>query len=81
MQELRCSNDLTIRVHGKGSRFVLLGNEKYCKKVQHQINIISFTLLNSDPTKKYCMIKSLHGLKNGSVKTKKKKMQTLEMIY
>ena len=51
LQELRSLNDHTIRVQDKGSRFVLLTNEQYCKKVQYQINRSSFTLLNSDPTK------------------------------
>ena len=52
MQELRILNDHTIRVQDKGSRFVLLSN-KYCEKVQHQINRSSFTPLNSDPTKTF----------------------------
>ena len=51
MQELHSLNDHTIRVQDKGSRFVLLSSEQYCKKVQHQINRSSSTLLNSDPTK------------------------------
>ena len=51
LQALRSLNDHTIRVQDKGSRFVLLTNEQYCKKVQYQINRSSFTLLNSDPKK------------------------------
>ena len=46
-------NDHRIRVQDKDSRFVLLSNEEYCKKVQHQINRISFTLLSSDPRKTF----------------------------
>ena len=53
LQELRSLNHHTIRVQDKGSRFVLLSNEQYCKKVQHQINRSSFTLLRCDFTKKF----------------------------
>ena len=49
---MRSLNHHTIRVQDKGSKFVLLSNEQYCKKVQHQINRSSFTLLRSDFTKK-----------------------------
>ena len=53
LQELRSLNHHTIRVQDKGSKFVLLSNEQYCKKVQHQINRSSFTLLRRDFTKKF----------------------------
>ena len=35
----------------KGSRFVVLDNEDYIKKVEHQINKSSFQRLEYDPTK------------------------------
>ena len=46
-------NDHTIRVQGKGSRFVLLTNEPYWEKFQYQINRSSFTLLNRDTRKTF----------------------------
>ena len=46
-------NDHTIRVQGKGSRFVLLTNEPYWEKFQYQINRSSFTLLNRDARKTF----------------------------
>ena len=46
-----CLYDHTIRVQDKGSRFVLLSNEKYCENVQRHIYRSSFTLLSIDFTK------------------------------
>ena len=48
-------NDITnydqnvVRVQDKVSRFVVLDNEDYVKKVEHQINRSSFQQLECDP--------------------------------
>ena len=42
-----------MRVQDKGSRFVVLDNEDYVKKVKHQINRSSFERLEYDPTKSF----------------------------
>ena len=38
-----------MRVQDKVSRFVVLDNEDYVKKVEHQINRSSFQQLECDP--------------------------------
>ena len=40
-----------MRVQDKGSRFVVLDNEDYIKKVEYQINRSSFQGLKYNPTK------------------------------
>ena len=42
-----------MRVQDKGSRFVVLDNEDYIKKVEDQINRSSFHRLEYDPTKSF----------------------------
>ena len=42
-----------MRVQDKGSRFVVLNNEDYVKKVEHQINRSSLQRLEYDPTKSF----------------------------
>ena len=42
-----------MRVQDKGSRFVVMDNEDYVKKVEHQINRSSFQRLEYDPTKSF----------------------------
>ena len=41
-----------MRVEDKGSRFLVLDNEDYIKKVEHQINS-SFQRLEYDPTNRF----------------------------
>ena len=41
------------RVQDKGSRFAVLDDEDYIKKVEHQINRSSFQRLEYDPTKSF----------------------------
>ena len=52
-ETLPCSHDEVIRVQDKGSRFVVLGNNSYIEKVEHQINRSSFDKLDADPTPKF----------------------------
>ena len=40
-----------MKVLAKGSRFVVLNNEGYVKKVEHQVNRSSFQRLEYGPTK------------------------------
>ena len=42
-----------VRIQDKGSRFVLLTNEDYENKVEHQIARSSFKELPSDPSKEF----------------------------
>ena len=42
-----------VRLQGKGSRSVVLDNEDYIKKVEHQINKSSFQRLKYGPTKSF----------------------------
>ena len=42
-----------MRVQDKGSRFVVLDNEDYIKKVEDQINRSSFHRLEYNPTKSF----------------------------
>ena len=43
MKEIKSWDDKVIRVQDKGSRFVVLSNDDYDSKVQHQIDRSSFT--------------------------------------
>ena len=42
LKDIRNSEKNVVRVQCKGSRFVVLDNEDYVKKVEHQINRSSF---------------------------------------
>ena len=48
MKEIKRWNDKVIRVQDKGFRFVVLSNNDYGNKVQHQTDHSSLTELNID---------------------------------
>ena len=52
-KDIRNYDKNVVRVQCKGSRFVVLDNEDYVKKVEHQINRSSFQRLEYDPTKSF----------------------------
>ena len=53
MKEIKSWDDKVIRVQGKGSRFVVLSNNDYESKVQHQIDRSSFTQTDIDYSKNF----------------------------
>ena len=53
LKDIRYWDKNVVRVQDKGSRFVVLDNEDYIKKVEHQINRSSFQRLEYDPTKSF----------------------------
>ena len=50
MNQLRSSNDISMRLQDKGSRFVILDRQDYIDKVQSNLNDGSFDVLPSDPS-------------------------------
>ena len=57
IKDIRNCDKSVVRVQDKGSRFVVLNNEDYVKKVEHQINRSSFQLLEYDPTKSMALLR------------------------
>ena len=53
MKEIKSWDDKVIRVQDKGSRFVVLSNNDYESKVQHQIDRSSFTETDIDYSKNF----------------------------
>ena len=53
MKEIKSWDDKVIRVQDKGSRFVVLSNNDYESKVQHQIERSSFTETDIDYSKNF----------------------------
>ena len=53
LKDIRYWDKNVVRVQDKGSRFVVLDNEDYIKKVEDQINRSSFHRLEYDPTKSF----------------------------
>ena len=53
LKDIRNWDKNVVRVQDKGSRFVVLNNEDYVKKVEHQINRSSLQRLDYDPTKSF----------------------------
>ena len=53
MTEIKSWDDKVIRVQDKGSRFVVLSNDDYDSKVQHQIDRSSFTEKDIDYSKNF----------------------------
>ena len=53
MKEIRNWDNQTIRIEDKRSRFVILDNSDYEKKVQHQINRSSFEKNSENPNEIY----------------------------
>ena len=53
MKEIKSWDDKVIRVQDKGSRFVVLSNNDYESKVQHQIDSSSFTETDIDYSKNF----------------------------
>ena len=53
LKDIRNWDKNVVRVQDKGSRFVVLDNDDYIKKVEHQINRSSFQRLEYDPTKSF----------------------------
>ena len=53
MKEIKSWDDKVIRVQDKGSRFVVLSNNDYESKVQHQIDRSSFTQTDIDYSKNF----------------------------
>ena len=51
--KIKSWNDKVIRVQGKGSCFVVLSNNDYQIKVQHQIDCSSFTETDIDYSKNF----------------------------
>ena len=51
LKDIRNWDKHVVRVQDKGSRFVVLDNEDYIKKVEYQINRSSFQRLKYNPTK------------------------------
>ena len=51
LKEIKSWDDRVVRVQDKGSRFVILENETYEERVQHQIDRSSFQELKDDPSK------------------------------
>ena len=51
LKEIKSWDDRVVRVQDKGSRIVILENETYEEKVQHQIDRSSFKELKDDPSK------------------------------
>ena len=53
LAELKSMENTVVRIQDKGSRFVLLTNEDYENKVEHQIARSSFKELPSDPSQEF----------------------------
>ena len=53
MKEIKSWDDKVIRVQDKGSHFVVLSNNDYESKVQHQIDRSSFTETDIDYSKNF----------------------------
>ena len=53
LKDIRNWDKNVVRVRGKGSRFVVLDNEDYIKKVEHQIKRSSFERIEYDPNKSF----------------------------
>ena len=53
LTEIKSWDDKVIRVQNKGSRFVVLSNDDYDSKVQHQIDRSSFTETDIDYSKNF----------------------------
>ena len=53
LTEIKFWDDKVIRVQDKGSRFVVLSNDDYDSKVQHQIDRSSFTEKDIDYSKNF----------------------------
>ena len=53
LKEIKSWDDKVIRVQDKGSRFVVLSNDDYESKVQHQIERSSFTETDTDYSKNF----------------------------
>ena len=51
MKEIKSWDDRVVRVQDKGCRFIILENETYEEKVQHQIDRSLFKKLKDDPSK------------------------------
>ena len=50
MNQLRSSNDISVRLQDKGSSFVILDRQDYIDKVESNLNDGSFDVLPSDPS-------------------------------
>ena len=50
MNQLRSSNDISVRLQDKGSRFLILDRQDYIDKVESNLNDGSFDVLPSDPS-------------------------------
>ena len=55
LKEIKSWKDQTIRIQDKGSRFVILENRDYEKKIKYQIGRSSFEQLHQDPSKQFRM--------------------------
>ena len=53
LKEIKSWDDKVIRVQDKGSRFVVLSNDDYESKVQHQIERSSFTEIDIEYSKNF----------------------------
>ena len=51
VKEIKTWQNCCVRVQDKGSRFVVISNDKYCEKVNTQLGRSSFTQLPHDITK------------------------------
>ena len=67
LKEIKSWDDKVIRVQDKGSRFVILSNNDYESKVQHQIERSSFTKTDIDYSKNFKK-KLIRGSRNGPQK-------------
>ena len=50
MNQLRSSNDISVRMQDQGCRFVILDRQDYIDKVESNLNDGSFDVLPSDPS-------------------------------
>ena len=53
VKKIKTWQNCCVRVQDKGSRFVVISNDKYCEKVNTQIGRNSFTQLPRDTTKSF----------------------------
>ena len=53
LKEIKTWKNCCVRVQDKGSRFVVIWNDEYCKKVNTQIERSSFTQIPYDITKSF----------------------------
>ena len=69
MNQLRSSNDISVMLQDKGSRFVILDRQDYIDKVESNLKDGSLDVLPSDPSVIFTeAVKT--GVKNGLIRVK-----------